>query len=389
MVSDLISDGEKRQALERVIASRTFSRSEQLRGLLRYICEAEFEGRGAGTERIRARRVRPGASVGLFADRRLVRPQPRLRASQQAEELLSARSARRPDSDRDSKGAYVPQFHRTGEVKIAEGAILAPDVHEDPPPAPVIPVPAPKRAYWKSALAILAIAVLLGSGSLYSTRDRIAGRRRGSADLDSGDDGLLEALSQCRHTAHRQLRDPAVFLFAVDRASGRDYQTNQLSDLSGSKPLRSVPHPNGDQGTPGDVRLCGFRCGPCGVSSGSRAGATASGDWPETFRLARMGRPVEQQRSFHRQTEPESHHSLHPKEYGLRGGRVGGDSKPASTAGGAAGIPQRFDPWVGREICRHQRVAGTTVGPPRHDSERLRFRVPVGVGAVRHRSCPR
>jgi len=45
MVSDLISYEEKRQALERVIASRTFSRSDQLRAFLRYICEAEFEGR--------------------------------------------------------------------------------------------------------------------------------------------------------------------------------------------------------------------------------------------------------------------------------------------------------------------------------------------------------
>src|SRR5690348_13640488 len=45
MVSDLISTGEKRQALDRVLASRTFGRSDQLRGFLRYICEAEFEGR--------------------------------------------------------------------------------------------------------------------------------------------------------------------------------------------------------------------------------------------------------------------------------------------------------------------------------------------------------
>lgn len=45
MVSELISADEKRQALERVVASRTFSRSDQLRNFLRYICEAEFEGR--------------------------------------------------------------------------------------------------------------------------------------------------------------------------------------------------------------------------------------------------------------------------------------------------------------------------------------------------------
>ena len=36
---------ERRQALERVLASRTFGRSERLRAFLRYVCEAEFEGR--------------------------------------------------------------------------------------------------------------------------------------------------------------------------------------------------------------------------------------------------------------------------------------------------------------------------------------------------------
>lgn len=45
MVSDLIPAEEKRQALERVIASRTSSRSDQLRSFLRYVCEAAFERR--------------------------------------------------------------------------------------------------------------------------------------------------------------------------------------------------------------------------------------------------------------------------------------------------------------------------------------------------------
>ena len=45
MVPDPIPAAEKHQALERVLASRAFARSEQLRAFLRYICEAEFEGR--------------------------------------------------------------------------------------------------------------------------------------------------------------------------------------------------------------------------------------------------------------------------------------------------------------------------------------------------------
>ena len=45
MLSEPISSEQKRRALERVLESRAFSRSEQLRALLRYVCEAEFEGR--------------------------------------------------------------------------------------------------------------------------------------------------------------------------------------------------------------------------------------------------------------------------------------------------------------------------------------------------------
>ena len=44
-LTDVISEAEKRKALERALTSRTLSRSSQLRSLLRYICEAEIEGR--------------------------------------------------------------------------------------------------------------------------------------------------------------------------------------------------------------------------------------------------------------------------------------------------------------------------------------------------------
>ena len=41
-----VSIEEKRQALLRVLGSRGFGRSEQLRAFLRYVCDAEMEGRG-------------------------------------------------------------------------------------------------------------------------------------------------------------------------------------------------------------------------------------------------------------------------------------------------------------------------------------------------------
>ena len=45
MTPVVVSDGEKRHALARVLESRTFGRSDQLRAFLRYVCEAELEGR--------------------------------------------------------------------------------------------------------------------------------------------------------------------------------------------------------------------------------------------------------------------------------------------------------------------------------------------------------
>src|SRR6516162_9747130 len=41
-----VSAQEKREALEEVLSSERFSRAEQLRNFLRYICEMELAGRG-------------------------------------------------------------------------------------------------------------------------------------------------------------------------------------------------------------------------------------------------------------------------------------------------------------------------------------------------------
>ena len=45
MTAASVSNDEKRMALARVLESRTFGRSDQLRAFLRYVCEAELEGR--------------------------------------------------------------------------------------------------------------------------------------------------------------------------------------------------------------------------------------------------------------------------------------------------------------------------------------------------------
>lgn len=116
MVSDLISGEEKRHALERVIASRTFCRSDQLRNFLRYICEAEFEGRAQELNEY----VLDVSVLGRPANYSPTEDScVRSRAYELRGKLKSYYRLEAPDDPIQieiRKGAYVPQFQRTMEV---------------------------------------------------------------------------------------------------------------------------------------------------------------------------------------------------------------------------------------------------------------------------------
>jgi hypothetical protein len=43
-----MSADEKRSALNQILASQTFARSDQLKAFLEFVCEQEFKGEGAG-----------------------------------------------------------------------------------------------------------------------------------------------------------------------------------------------------------------------------------------------------------------------------------------------------------------------------------------------------
>jgi hypothetical protein len=51
--TDNLTEAEKRDAVATVLASQTFSRSEQLRHLLQYLCEAELQGQGGALNEYR------------------------------------------------------------------------------------------------------------------------------------------------------------------------------------------------------------------------------------------------------------------------------------------------------------------------------------------------
>jgi hypothetical protein len=116
---DTISEQEKRQALARILESRTFGRSDQLRGFLRYVCEAEFEGRANQLNEYAL-----GVSV-------LGRPEGyspaedssvRSRAYELRNKLKSYYGDEAPGDPIQieiEKGAYVPRFRRRSDAAVA------------------------------------------------------------------------------------------------------------------------------------------------------------------------------------------------------------------------------------------------------------------------------
>jgi hypothetical protein len=118
---DPVSAEEKRQALTRVLSSRALGRSEQLRAFLRYVCEAELEGR--------AHEVNEYA-LGVFVLRRPAGYSPaedscvRSRAYELRSRLRAYYEEEAPGDPiriEIDKGGYVPRFERAPEPSVPEG----------------------------------------------------------------------------------------------------------------------------------------------------------------------------------------------------------------------------------------------------------------------------
>src|SRR5215831_15766274 len=107
-----VPDDEKRLALARVLDSRTFSRSDQLRAFLRYVCEAELEGRANQLNEY-------ALGVSVLGRREGYSPAEdssvRSRAYELRNKLKSYYQEEAPDDPIQieiEKGAYVPRFQR-------------------------------------------------------------------------------------------------------------------------------------------------------------------------------------------------------------------------------------------------------------------------------------
>lgn len=157
-----VTPEDKRNAIDQVLASETFARSEQLRRFLKYVCDMEIAGRGADINEYligvdvlrRPKGYSPGNDSSV-----------RSRAYELRQRLERYYEKEAPDSPiriELPKGSYIPVF--------ADAA--APPVLEKETPLPVpeqrLDPPLPRLSRWPLAAAFLGGALLaIAAGTLW------------------------------------------------------------------------------------------------------------------------------------------------------------------------------------------------------------------------------
>ncbi|HLK93057.1 MAG TPA: hypothetical protein VKZ18_24395 [Polyangia bacterium] len=234
-----VSDDEKRQALARVLGSRTFGRSDQLRGFLRYVCEAELEGRAHQLNEYalgvsvlgRPDGYSPAEDSGV-----------RSRAYELRNKLKSYYNDEAPGDPLQieiEKGAYVPRFRR----RTSAGSVAPPPAAPPPPAIPAqaaadVGPPAARRPSRRVAAAVAGLLVgLLIVGAYRATRPTTAGGglapRAASREMEALWKPFLDGNAPLLISF-----EVRMFLFAP--ATGlvvRDFQANHKDDIARSKAL--------------------------------------------------------------------------------------------------------------------------------------------------------
>jgi hypothetical protein len=250
-----ISGDEKRQALERVLESRTLGRSDQLRSFLRYICEAEFEGHAQQLNEYAL-----GVSVlGRPADYSPAEDScVRTRAYELRNKLKSYYQSEAPEEPiriEIDKGAYVPRFERWEAPAPADSApqvaqAAEPEVSRKTEAPAEVPPPARSGILPRLSFVLLLVAVGLLSASLY-----VFSLSREPAPARSLPPTIAARVPQALATREMaalwqpflESRAPLIisfeirlFFFAPDTGLVvRDYLTNQPAEAAKSKPLLS------------------------------------------------------------------------------------------------------------------------------------------------------
>jgi hypothetical protein len=241
MVAPAVSDEEKRQALARVLGSRAFGRSDQLRAFLRYVCEAELEGRAHQLNEYalgvsvlgRPDGYSPAEDSGV-----------RSRAYELRNKLKSYYGEEAPDDPIQieiEKGAYVPRFRRReAAVEVAQPVEASPEgAIPDEPAEPAAPSPE-ARARRRRRVVAAAVGLLAATAAVASFRatrppPAVSGLapRASTREMDALWKPFLDGNAPLLISFEIRM-----FLFAP--ATGlvvRDFQANQKEDVPRSKAL--------------------------------------------------------------------------------------------------------------------------------------------------------
>ncbi|HEY4394233.1 MAG TPA: hypothetical protein VGP64_09235 [Polyangia bacterium] len=236
-----VSDDEKRQALARVLASRAFGRSDQLRAFLRYVCEAELEGRAHQLNEYalgvsvlgRPDGYSPAEDSGV-----------RSRAYELRNKLKSYYGEEAPDDPIQieiEKGAYVPRFRRRG---LAADVSPPPEVSsesaspgEPAEPEARVPEDGPRR---RRRVLAAAVGLLVATAAVVSFRaarplPSVAGLapRAATREMDALWKPFLDGNAPLLISF-----EVRMFLFAPGTGLVvRDFQVNQKEDIARSKAL--------------------------------------------------------------------------------------------------------------------------------------------------------
>jgi hypothetical protein len=152
---------DKRAALDHALASRTFARSEQLRSFLRFVCEAEMDGRAGDLNEYVIGVEVLGRPKGYSpAEDSSVRTRA-YELRQKLQKLYAMELPHEPVHIEIAKGAYTPQYVKLRTEQCEEMPVAAP-----------IPAPAPPREtrsaatqnrLWRRGALLLAAGAVVGA----------------------------------------------------------------------------------------------------------------------------------------------------------------------------------------------------------------------------------
>jgi hypothetical protein len=218
---------EKRGVLESVLQSRVFRRCDQLKKMLRFVCEAEFEGRGAELSEyvIGVEALGRPASYSPVEDSSV-----RTRAYELRNKLARYYGTEAPDAPvriEIDRGAYMPRFVRQNRPT----APIVPNMVAQP-----VPSASHARGWIVRAVAIVGCLLLvLGAFALLRPRRAPAGSRSDlwTPEMETFWKPFLSADNPLMFTYSSRffLLAPPLDLMV------RNWRTNNMSDVDQSAPL--------------------------------------------------------------------------------------------------------------------------------------------------------